>query len=164
MQPLSTQISFAEDSLVSSHRPLLEGETTLPTYGRNSDAALIRRAQLGFSLKMSLASEMEGLSGFPVNWSSKVIGSGRSVSILRPSEGPGGDIASFGWPTPTAKANHDAPSMRKWPAYRRYQTSITRTFPRLWEWMMGFPEGWTDCTNSEMPSLHTRPKLLGEPS
>ena len=82
------------------------GETTLSTYGRNSDAALVRRAQLGFSLKMSLASGMEDLSGFPANWSSRVIGSGRSVSILRLSSDPGADIASSGWPTPTAKAKN----------------------------------------------------------
>lgn len=52
-------------------------------------------------------------------------------------------------PTPTAKANHDAPSMRKWPAYETYQRWLAafgaRTEPRIWEWMMGFPIGWTDC-------------------
>jgi len=51
-----------------------------------------------------------------------------------------------GWlPTPTAKANHDAPSMTKWPAYASYQRWLggRRTSPRLWEWMMGWPIGWT---------------------
>ena len=54
----------------------------------------------------------------------------------------GGGVSSC-WPTPTAKANHDAPSMRKWPAYASYQNAVKRTTPRLWEWMMGFPAGWT---------------------
>lgn len=51
-----------------------------------------------------------------------------------------------GWlPTPTAKANHSAPSMRKWPAYHAYQDWLGRkTSPQVWEWMMGWPIGWTD--------------------
>ena len=54
-------------------------------------------------------------------------------------------------PTPTSTANHDAPSMRKWPAYRIYQEWCGRTSPRLWEWMMGFPAGWTASRRSGTP-------------
>jgi hypothetical protein len=47
--------------------------------------------------------------------------------------------------TPTATANHAAPSMQKWPGCRRLVAlsggSIT---PELWEWLMGLPVGWTD--------------------
>lgn len=50
--------------------------------------------------------------------------------------------ARFYWPTPTAKANHWAPSMRKWPAYRRLQDAIPHPSPELFEWMMGLPDGW----------------------
>ena len=54
-------------------------------------------------------------------------------------------------PTPTAKANIDAPYMRRWPAYRAYQEWINGiTSPILWEWLMGYPEGWTDLEGSGM--------------
>jgi hypothetical protein len=41
-------------------------------------------------------------------------------------------VSGGGWlPTPTAKANHDAPSMRKWPAYATYQDWLGgKTCPR----------------------------------
>jgi hypothetical protein len=49
------------------------------------------------------------------------------------------------WPTPTAKANHMAPSMRKWPGYARMQDELGGQLdPSHWEWLMGFPIGWTD--------------------
>lgn len=49
-------------------------------------------------------------------------------------------------PTPTAKANHDARSMSKWPAYKTYHAWLhgRKTSPELWEWMMAWPIGWTD--------------------
>ena len=56
------------------------------------------------------------------------------------------------WPTPTATANHLSPSMAKWPAYARMQWNIRKITPRLWEWMMGFPAGWTDLEPSATPS------------
>lgn len=65
-------------------------------------------------------------------------------------------VSGGGWlPTPTAKANHDAPSMRKWPAYATYQNWLSgRTSPAAWEWMMDWPIGWTDSTASAMDSFH----------
>jgi hypothetical protein len=48
------------------------------------------------------------------------------------------------WPTPTRTANHDAPSMRKWPSHKAVQDEAGGTTPRLWEWMMDFPDGWTE--------------------
>lgn len=59
-------------------------------------------------------------------------------------------VHAGGWfPTPTAKANHDAPSMRKWPAYALWQNwTGGRTTPVLWEWLMGWPIGWTDSQRS----------------
>ena len=53
-------------------------------------------------------------------------------------------------PTPTATANHLAPSMRKWPTYRTFQDWMNgkRSLPATWEWMMGFPIGWTDSADS----------------
>lgn len=49
-------------------------------------------------------------------------------------------------PTPTATVNHECQSMSKWPAYRAFQDWLggQRIAPALWEWMMGFPVGWSD--------------------
>ena len=62
---------------------------------------------------------------------------------------PSKDDGSLSLPRPTAKANQLAPSMRKWPSCRNLQDLIGRTggapHPELWEWLMGFPAGWTDC-------------------
>jgi len=49
-------------------------------------------------------------------------------------------------PTPTAKANALAPSMRKWPAYALLQDLFpgVTNLPAAWcEWMMAIPQGWT---------------------
>lgn len=55
-------------------------------------------------------------------------------------------------PTPTAKANHSAPSMRKWPAYIRFQDRFPGPIhPRTFEWMMGFPIDHTASDPSETP-------------
>jgi len=51
-------------------------------------------------------------------------------------------------PTPTAKANHCAPSMAKWPAYAAFHRLLLGAKnppPMLWEEMMGLPIGWTAC-------------------
>lgn len=69
-----------------------------------------------------------------------------------------GDDASL-LPTPTAIANQLSPSMRKHPACRRLQGLVGRTgglpHPALWEWLMGFPIGHSDCGDSVTPSAPT---------
>lgn len=47
-------------------------------------------------------------------------------------------------PTPTATANQTASSMMKWPACRLLMHLFGNITPRLYEWLMGWPEGWTD--------------------
>jgi len=49
-------------------------------------------------------------------------------------------------PTPTTRANQQSPSMLKWPAYRRLAVIAggKRLPMQFWEWMMGWPIGWTD--------------------
>ena len=53
--------------------------------------------------------------------------------------------------------------MRKWPAYARFQ-ELAGTggspSPDLFEWMMGFPIGWTGCEDSETPSFPKSPSTL----
>ena len=74
----------------------------------------------------------------------------RLPPLVLPTSEPG-----FGWlPTPTATANQLSPSMRKWPGCRHLQDLIGTggtPHPGIWEWMMGFPTGWTDLDVSETP-------------
>lgn len=74
-------------------------------------------------------------------WTASGIGRLVVSTALRIWALPIEDRARFYWPTPTAKANHWAPSMRKWPAYARIQDEAPPT-PALFELMMGLPEGW----------------------
>lgn len=51
----------------------------------------------------------------------------------------------FGYlPTPTATANWDSPSMAKWPCCRNAQLLFGKVSPTSQEWLMGWPEKWTD--------------------
>jgi len=88
----------------------------------------------------------------------KVIRSGRSMLTLRYLKDSVADIESSGWPTPTTRYTHDSPSMRKWPAYATYQDRVGRTTPRLWEWMMSLPDGWTASGSSATRSPRSSPK------
>lgn len=46
--------------------------------------------------------------------------------------------------TPTTKANYSAQSMQKWPACREFVRVFGKPSPQNQEWMMGYPDGWTD--------------------
>lgn len=64
-------------------------------------------------------------------------------------------------PTPTAKANHCAPSMRRWPAYARFQALCgtgARPHPAVFGWLMGFPESWASVDATETPSCRKSPR------
>lgn len=55
-------------------------------------------------------------------------------------------VNDSGWlPTPTATANPDCDYMQRWPSHRRLREAFGRRSlgPTLWEWMMGWPIGWT---------------------
>lgn len=121
--------------------------------GPNSYASSRTVNLLGSWLKTFLVSVMEASSGCVVISRRKVMSSGRSIAILRYRKDSVAGIESSGWPTPTTRYTIDSPSMRKWPAYARYQDIVGRTTPRLWEWMMCFPDGWTDSSNWATASL-----------
>jgi hypothetical protein len=56
-------------------------------------------------------------------------------------------VNGTGWlPAPTATANVDCESMQKWPGHRLWRATFgARALgPTLWEWMMGWPIGWSD--------------------
>lgn len=123
MQPLSTLTSSAEDSPANPSAQPLEDVTTQSTSGRSSSESLEKRARVGLLLRTSLASEMTELSGCAAILSVSDTPYGRLKWILRHEAGAADERVSSGWPTPTATAG--------------------RTTPRLWEWMMGYPAGWT---------------------
>ncbi len=56
--------------------------------------------------------------------------------------------------TPTTKANFTAHSMQKWPSCRRYVKifGAGRILPEQFEFLMGYPIGWTALDPSETPS------------
>lgn len=52
--------------------------------------------------------------------------------------------------TPTTQANYCAASMQKWPACREYRRVFGKPSPESHEWLMGWPEGWSDSAPLEM--------------
>lgn len=58
--------------------------------------------------------------------------------------------------TPTAKANYSAPSFRNQKGLLGYRD------PTFVEWLMGFPIGWTDLEDLEMPLSHKSPNTSEE--
>lgn len=133
---------FAGDFPVSLSPRLLEAAGRRRIYGRICAASSKMSDPFGSLLRMSIASTMNVP---PENWKSLITPSGRLRWTLHHAAD---DMSAAGlclWPTPTRKANHDAPSMRKWPSHKAVQDEAGGTTPRLWEWMMGFPPGWTEC-------------------
>ena len=52
--------------------------------------------------------------------------------------------------TPTTKANYCANSMQKWKCAQAFKTVFGKPTPQNHEWLMGWPEGWTDLKQLEM--------------
>ena len=64
--------------------------------------------------------------------------------------------------TPTTKANYAATSMQKWPSARNFVKVFGRPSPGTQEWMMGFPEGWSDTKSLETAKFQLwRQRLCG---
>jgi hypothetical protein len=124
----------------SRSRQPLEAAITRATSGLKPYESFDSLDRVGSCLRTSLATGLSMLSGRAVTSKIVTMPSGRSMLQLRSATTSGG--ASGLWPTPTAKANHDAPSMRKWPAYARQQDDGGIS-PSRWEWMMGYGPGHT---------------------
>ena len=135
--------------------PPLADETMRETSGQKHCGSFANYDPVGSCLKTFLARALFILSGRVVISEITTMPSGRSILRLRSETMSGG--ASGLWPTPTAKANHNSPSMRKWPAYRRLQDNGGAS-PSRWEWMMGYPAGWTVSEQSETQSNRRSPK------
>lgn len=150
--PESRQTSSQAASHASRSVPQLEEETTRQICGDGCYTQSEDVIRFGLSLRTFLGSGLTGSTRYVTTLRHSATLSGRLKLTLRYLKGNGLETESSGWPTPTAKANHDAPSMRKWPAYRKYQDAVKRTTPELWEWMQGYPIGWTDLEHSATQS------------
>lgn len=66
--------------------------------------------------------------------------------------------------TPTTKANFTAPSMQKWKCCRNYVTAFgaQAITPEQFEFLMGYPIGWTDLQPSEIPLSPKSPNSSDE--
>jgi hypothetical protein len=78
------------------------------------------------------------------------------------------------WPTPTARLDESQRQSSPELASQRYHEQHRRDLddavalttggplnPTWVEWLMGFPEGWTDCEPSETPSSPKSPNTSG---
>ena len=136
---------YREDFLANHSAPRPAVATSLKIYGQRCIESSERLSLATSSLKTFRGDQSNRLRSISLVTVTKFA----SLKSLRPSWvrricGDGG-----GWlPTPTAKANLDAKSMRKWPAYASYQDWLhgAKTSPEIWEWFMGWPIGWTDST------------------
>lgn len=146
---------------------------------QRSSASSENADPVGCFLKTHLACELEELTGCSVTWKDKGTPQGRSWWVLGMSElrtnvngygllptptkssygsNRGGGSGRTGkWQpslktllaSPTATANHMAPSMRKWPTVLRLQNMMqslgaggTTGLAAIYGWLMGFPPGW----------------------
>lgn len=150
---VASWISFLAASRASRSARPPGAETTPPISGRKCSASCGRFGRATSSQRTSSAARSQ--EPRPI-YERRALAPSLLLSI-RPSWLRRIAVSGGGWlPTPTAKANHDAPSMRKWPAYATYQDWLGgRTCPQTWEWMMGWPEGWTDSTASATDSFHS---------
>jgi hypothetical protein len=67
-------------------------------------------------------------------------------------------------PTPTVKGNHNHPGAgeRSGDGLATVAAPDGTLSPRFVEWLMGFPDGWTDCEPLAMPLFPSAPKLWEE--
>lgn len=64
--------------------------------------------------------------------------------------------------TPTTKANYAAKSMQKWPCARDFVRVFGRPSPEAHEYLMGWPDGWSDTRPLEMGKFLSWQQQHGE--
>ncbi len=156
--------SFAAASRVSRFQQLQPGSAKAremtATSGRRCLELFKKRDAVGLSVKMLLESTAWRSSKWFLTWKPAATRLHRRLKFrLVPSDTIIGGRASGFSHTPTAAANHMAPSMQKHPSCR----GIIVT-PEIWESAMGFPIGWTDLKHSEMPSSRKSSRKSAAPS
>ena len=117
------------------------GATPQPTFGLKWQESFGKCDRPMCSPRMSPAPQLNGPQAIAPRW------------VTRPKCLPlerrtwvqtmcGSDIGYLH--TPTTKANYAAASMQKWPSARNFTKAFGRPCPGVQEWMMAWPEGWTD--------------------
>jgi hypothetical protein len=139
---LDALMSYLAASRVNRSAEPLVGGTTLSTFGLKCEGSLAKSNPEACSQRTS----SEPLSSAPRPIFIDSGTSADSLQSLRPKwvpriyESDGGLL-----PTPTATANQDADSMQKHPGCRRQRLwTGGKTTPAHWEFVMGWPIGWTD--------------------
>jgi hypothetical protein len=64
--------------------------------------------------------------------------------------------------TPTTKANFLAKSMQKWSSCRAWKQTFGKITPSNYEWLMGWPQGWTDLKPLETDKFLEWQRLHGD--
>lgn len=127
---------------VSHTAQLLEAETKKTLCSKSLSVSCEKFAQPSFSPRTSEIRQSER----PATNSSKSATGSNTPQIQLPKWVRlilGDDTGPL--PRPTAKANQHCISMRKWPSSRRYQKIFgTTKNPKVSEWLMGYPLGWSD--------------------
>lgn len=147
-------------SPASPSPPPLEDATTQRTCGPKCEGSSAS-ATLGLSLQRTCSGSPSSVP--PPTFIDSGIDAATRRSrqptwVPRTPDNDGGSL-----PTPTATANADADSMQKHPAHRRYRLwSGGRTTPTLWEFLMGWPLGWTDLEPLVTDKCHVWLRLHGD--
>ena len=167
----SELISSQEDFPVRTFPPLTADSTSSDFGARSLDSGESSdESSTFFSLSGSwLRTALNGEPGFPKlkltlpRWA---MGVRRSNSQPARLALPTSARGSSWLPTPTATANQLAPSMRKHKSCLLLQDLTGSTggkpHPEVFEWLMGFPERWTDLEHSETPSSRKSRKQSDE--
>ena len=162
-QPWSEPTLWPEDIRVSrSHTPELDEENTiLDTFGPCSPSAFAWYDPDTHCWRMLQATLDSDSEAFKEIWPRSGMTRDGIAYQLPPSAPRTYAIAyssslhgDLQW-TPTAKANQDSPSMEARAPGRHLWLTPTvndgRLNPAWVEWLMGFPEGWTDLEHLETP-------------
>ncbi len=142
---------FAEGFPVSASAQRAEGAESQQTCGPSSRESSMRYALKSPSPKMSKNCRFDALA--PIFGPSDILPLNEILTLLQQGHRLR-EIAGGLLHTPTTKANFTAPSMQKWPSCRRYVEIFGdgKILPEQFEYLMGYPIGWTALDPSETPS------------
>lgn len=145
----SVRSIFSSPGIRASHSamPEIKKETSIrPISGQKSSESFARYDPDSSCWKTSLGTSLSDSTQFSGIWP-RAGTMQRGIAYRQPPLVPPTRGTVYGsLPTPTATANQLSPSMMKHSSCRRLRELVGpngRLTPRLWEWMMGFPEGWT---------------------
>jgi len=150
MQMELPSMSFVVGSLASHSAPRLEDAALQSTYGQKCCGSLApssRRSSLPKTFRKRRSPMQLGTS--IASATTRIIAVYRQMMRGRTIK----DIVGGSLHTPTTKANFVAPSMQKWPSCRRFVEAFggRAITPEQFEFLMGFPIGWTALEPSETP-------------